>query len=88
MDTGVLNLAERLRERCGGKPYHVTSAFRCAKHNAEVGGVSNSYHLSGRAIDGYIEGVSAVEAVSRAKILGAHYAYVIGEPYFISTYKE
>jgi len=29
----------------------VTSTFRSAAHNRRVGGVANSYHLRGRAID-------------------------------------
>jgi hypothetical protein len=29
----------------------VTSAFRCQKHNFEVGGLANSYHLLGAAMD-------------------------------------
>jgi len=29
----------------------VTSTYRSPEHNRQVGGVSNSYHLSGRAID-------------------------------------
>lgn len=34
-----------------GAPIVVTSAFRTPIVNAEVGGVSNSYHLQGRAAD-------------------------------------
>ena len=30
---------------------HVSSTFRSAEHNRAVGGVPNSFHLSGRAID-------------------------------------
>lgn len=38
------------RERYG-KPVCVNSGYRCAKHNAAVGGVSNSQHLRGEAAD-------------------------------------
>jgi hypothetical protein len=34
-----------------GQPMTVTSGFRCAKHNAEVGGAPNSAHLTGDAAD-------------------------------------
>ena len=34
-----------------GKPITVNSGFRCAKHNAHVGGVVNSQHLRGEAVD-------------------------------------
>jgi hypothetical protein len=35
----------------GARWGRVTSTFRSRQHNRRVGGVSNSYHLSGRAID-------------------------------------
>lgn len=34
-----------------GMPITVNSGFRCAKHNAHVGGVVNSQHLRGEAAD-------------------------------------
>jgi len=34
-----------------GKPMKVNCAYRCPKHNAEVGGVKNSQHLLGIACD-------------------------------------
>lgn len=34
-----------------GKPIKVNSGFRSAKHNEEVGGVKNSMHLLGKAVD-------------------------------------
>ena len=37
--------------RIGGQWGRVTSTIRSPKHNRRVGGVRNSYHLSGRAID-------------------------------------
>jgi uncharacterized protein YcbK (DUF882 family) len=33
------------------KPIHPTNAYRCKKHNKEVGGVKNSQHLYGKAAD-------------------------------------
>src|SRR5688572_20041281 len=35
----------------GARWGRVTSTYRSPEHNRRVGGVSNSYHLSGRAID-------------------------------------
>ena len=32
-------------------PFKVTSAYRCEEHNKEVGGVSNSSHVKGLAMD-------------------------------------
>lgn len=34
-----------------GVPFCITSGVRCAEHNAKVGGVSKSRHLSGEAAD-------------------------------------
>ena len=34
-----------------GRPIIVNSAFRCQRHNYDVGGLKNSYHLVGAAMD-------------------------------------
>jgi uncharacterized protein YcbK (DUF882 family) len=34
-----------------GVPFVITSAYRCAKHNAAVGGVEGSAHTKGLAVD-------------------------------------
>ena len=41
---------QKLRE-AWGKPLTVTSGYRCARHNAEVGGVPRSRHMRGLAAD-------------------------------------
>lgn len=46
----VAAMLEKVRAVCG-KPLHVTSGFRCAKHNAKVGGADGSRHLTGEAAD-------------------------------------
>ena len=33
------------------KPMNLTNAYRCPEHNKEVGGVSNSQHILGKAAD-------------------------------------
>lgn len=33
------------------RPLLISSGFRCKQHNAKVGGVKNSYHTQGRAVD-------------------------------------
>lgn len=47
---GIKRISDEIREWSGGRAFS-NSATRCRKHNAEVGGVSNSYHLYGNAID-------------------------------------
>lgn len=36
---------------CAGVPLHITSGFRCNKHNKVVGGANNSQHVYGIAAD-------------------------------------
>ena len=47
----LLECFERIREALGGHPLTITSAYRTPERNAQVGGVPNSYHLQGRALD-------------------------------------
>lgn len=49
-----------------GKPIVLTCAYRCVKHNAEVGGVPNSYHTQGIAADIYVEGLTPYELAGQA----------------------
>src|SRR5699024_9618023 len=42
---------ERIRAVLGDNPIHVNSWFRCEELNAAVGGVSNSAHRLGYAVD-------------------------------------
>ncbi|MDR1133313.1 MAG: hypothetical protein LBL05_04075 [Synergistaceae bacterium] len=46
-----------------GRPIRVTSGWRCARHNAAVGGVDTSYHLIGRAVDISVENFAEVWAL-------------------------
>lgn len=48
------------------RPIILTCAYRCPKHNAEVGGVSNSYHVQGMAADIYVAGLTAYELAGQA----------------------
>ena len=49
------------------KPVIITSAYRCPKHNKEVGGATNSLHLRGKAVDIYIKGVTAADMAKMAE---------------------
>ena len=46
----TVRLADEIRRRAG-VPLKVNSGVRCTRHNADVGGVWNSLHLTGQAID-------------------------------------
>ena len=64
----VVKIADEIREHFG-KPAIVNSGTRCAKHNKEVGGVANSRHLTGKAIDLYVQGVDGGTLVNYTKQL-------------------
>lgn len=61
-----------------GVPIRNTSGVRCAAHNAAVGGVTNSRHLSGKAVDFGVEGFSASMVLTYVqKLPEIRYAYAI-----------
>lgn len=82
-DRTLLELVDDIRHEAGS-PAIRTSGLRCATWNTMQKGVSNSKHMSGKALDFYIPGLSGnallqlVQSDSRTR-----YAYVIqpGEPY-------
>ncbi len=59
----LMRLADRVRS-AAGRAMIPTSTVRCAAHNAAVGGVANSRHLTGQAMDFYIPGMSAQEILA------------------------
>ena len=70
----LIDILEKLRAYFG-KPVTITSGLRCSKHNAEVGGVSNSQHQYGKAADIYIAGVDKAKIKAKAYEYGAKYSY-------------
>lgn len=56
----TVRLADRARKHFG-RPAHNVSFLRCKTWNAQSGGVANSQHMYGEAMDIRIEGVSADE---------------------------
>ena len=53
----LLELAEAIRAFIG-EPMIVHCAYRCPKHNAEVGGENGSKHIVGQAMDFSVKGMS------------------------------
>ena len=68
MNLAVVKIADKVREHFGS-PAIVTSGSRCKQHNKEVGGVSNSRHLQGKAIDMYVKGISGKDLLAYLKTL-------------------
>lgn len=60
MQEAVVKIADAARAHFGN-PAHVVSGLRCRQWNAHEGGVANSQHMYGEAIDLRIDGVSAEE---------------------------
>jgi hypothetical protein len=56
----VATMAQKARDLVG-RPFIVTSWYRDPVVNAEVGGVSNSRHINGDAIDFYCDGMTGKE---------------------------
>lgn len=77
MSPNMLQMAEEIRHENGDNPMIVSSAYRCAKHNAEVGGNANSHHLYGQAMDVHINGIPASTIVAQAKRRGSPDAYAM-----------
>ena len=81
MQRTVVELADRARTELKGVGF-VSSGLRCRQHNANVGGVPDSRHLIGKAIDLRIEGKSARQTHSWAqKQPEVRYAYTIDTNY-------
>ena len=77
----LITVADRVREHFGN-PAIVSSGVRCKQHNANVGGVANSRHLTGKAMDFRVSGKSASEVLAYAqKQPEIRYAYAIDKNY-------
>ena len=73
----LVRLAEDLRHKAG-RPAHASSGLRCTVWNQIQGGVANSRHLSGKALDFSIEGMTGNQLLSLAQAdPRTRYAYVI-----------
>ena len=81
MNETLIRVADRVRDHFG-RPVSVSSGRRCAKHNAKVGGVSNSRHLSGKAMDFCVVGNTAIQVLDYVKKQPEiRYAYAIDGTY-------
>lgn len=73
----LIRVADDIRKKFGAAAT-VSSGVRCTKHNANVGGVSNSRHLSGKAMDFCVAGKSAAQLLAEVqKHPEIRYSYAI-----------
>ena len=76
-DRTLLELVDDLRHNAG-RPGHRSSGIRCYQHNIDQGGVADSRHLKGKALDFYIEGLSGSQLLAAAQAdPRTRYAYII-----------
>lgn len=75
----VALMLERVRVAIGNKPIRITSGYRCPKHNKAEGGKPQSLHLTGRAADIQVDGLTpaqvqaiVIKAVPEAHGIGRH----------------
>ena len=77
----LVTVADRVREHFGN-PAIVSSGVRCKQHNSNVGGVANSRHMAGKAMDFCVIGETAKEVLAYAQAQPEiRYAYAIDENY-------
>ena len=83
IDNKLVETFQALRDYIG-KPIYITSGCRCPEYNKKVGGVGDSAHVKGKALDMYVKGLSNRqfgEIVKRAhkegKLPHLKYCYLI-----------
>lgn len=64
-------MAEAIRAALGDRPLRIASWYRCKIYNAKVGGVPNSQHLLGNAIDFVIRELSPMQVQLKCRELQA-----------------
>lgn len=81
MNMKLVKVADRVRSHFGA-PIIVSSGVRCKTHNANVGGVSNSRHLYGNAMDFCVSGRSASSVLAYVQAQPEiNYSYAIDSNY-------
>ena len=75
----LMRLADKVRA-AAGSPMIPSSTLRCPAHNRAVGGVANSRHLTGKAMDFSIRGWPSAKTLTLVKSMPeTAYAYAIDE---------
>lgn len=69
VDEELVTTLQKIRDHFG-VAVNITSGYRCAAHNAEVGGASQSYHMQGKAADIYANSVKPIEIAQYAESIG------------------
>jgi hypothetical protein len=81
MNEKIVKIADKVRKHFGVKVI-ISSGLRCAKHNTNVGGVNNSRHKLGKAIDFCVVGKTSKDILAYLnKQSGIRYSYAINDQF-------
>jgi hypothetical protein len=69
IDAELITTLQKIRDHFG-KAITINSGYRCKTHNKNVGGVSNSRHMEGKAADIVVKGVKPTEVAQYAESIG------------------
>jgi hypothetical protein len=69
IDSSLVMYLQNIRSHFG-KAVNISSGYRCATHNKNVGGATGSRHAKGQAADIYITGVKPKEIAQYAESIG------------------
>lgn len=69
LDDALVEILQKIRDHFGVS-VNVNSGYRCAEHNAEVGGDPGSHHVKGMAADITVKGVEPEEVARYAESIG------------------
>lgn len=66
VDLDLIEILQKIRDHFG-KSVHISSGYRCPKHNKNVGGATGSRHGKGMAADIYIDDIEPAEVAKYAE---------------------
>lgn len=69
IDEKLVDYLQKIRDYFK-RPITITSAYRCAIHNRNVGGATGSYHSQGKAADIVVDGATPLEVAQYAESIG------------------
>ena len=87
IDQRLVIYLETLREKIK-KPIIINSAYRCEKHNLEVGGAKESYHTKGMAADIYVKGLTSKQLANVCKMYGLFTGFGYGNNFLHVDVRE
>lgn len=69
IDEQLVTYIQKIRDHFN-KPVTITSGYRCAKHNSNVGGATGSRHAKGQAADIVVSGIKPKQVAQYAESIG------------------